>query len=241
MVRRTIYIAEQQRRFSVTATTNTTDDTVLEPVVTEAETPPEAPVEATVAEEFRADGAGKRKGKARAQTRIETARDEIEVSGTERNEEMATETNYFTAFAAFPGAQAFEKLFADMTGRSEEFAKRSRKAAEELADIARANVDAVVESGKIATGGAQSIGQQVLAKGRDNIDHAANTVRALAEAKTPADVLQAQSDFFRGAFDRFVEETANLTESLVKVAGEAFEPISTRASLNVERFNEIVA
>lgn len=225
----------------MTATKNTTDDAVLEPIATEAENQAEAPVEVTFADDLRADGAGKRKGKARAQAKIETALGEAEVSGTERNEEMTTETNYFTAFTAFPGAQAFEKLFADVNGRGEEFAKRSHKAAEELADIARANVDAVVESGKIATSGAQTIGQQVLAKGRNNIDHAANTVRALAEAKSPADVMQVQSDFFRGAFDRFVEETANLTESFVKVAGEAFEPISTRASLNVERFNELVA
>jgi phasin family protein len=218
----------------VTATTNTTDEAALEPVVAEA------PVEVTLREEFKAE-TGKRKGKARAQTKIETAPVETELSGTERKEEMATEPNYFTGFTAFPGAQAFEKLFADATGRGEEIAKRSRKAAEELADITRANVDALVESGKIATSGAQSIGQQVLAKGRDTVDQAANTVRALAEAKTPADVLQVQSDFFRSAFDRFVEESATLTESLVKVAGEAFEPISTRASLNVERFNELVA
>ena len=223
----------------MTATTNTTDEAALEPVVAEAETAAEAPVEVTLAEEFKAE-TGKRKGKARAQTKIETAPMEAE-SGTERKEDMATEPNYFTGFTAFPGVQAFEKLFADATGRGEELAKRSRKAAEELADITRANVDALVESGKIATSGAQSIGQQVLAKGRDNIDHAANTVRALAEAKTPADVLQVQSDFFRGAFDRLVEESATLTESLVKVAGEAFEPISTRASQNVERFNELVA
>jgi phasin family protein len=223
----------------VTATTNTTDEAALEPAVAEAETAAEAPAEVTLAQEFKAE-TGKRKGKARAQTKIETAPVEA-VSGTERKKEMATEPNYFTGFTAFPGVQAFEKLFADATGRGEELAKRSRKAAEELADITRANVDALVESGKIATSGAQSIGQQVLAKGRDNIDHAANTVRALAEAKTPADVLQVQSDFFRGAFDRLVEESATLTESLVKVAGEAFEPISTRASLNVERFNELVA
>lgn len=227
----------------MTATTNTTDEAAPEAIATEAEIQAEAPPAILATEEFKAEIAGKRKGKARVQAKIETAREEkeFEVSGTERNEEMATETNIFTAFNAFPGAQAFEKLLADVTGRSEELAKRSRKAAEELADIARANVDAVVESGKIATTGAQSIGQQVLAKGRDNIDHAANTVRALAEAKTPADVLQIQSDFFRGAFDRFVEESATFTESFVKVAGEAFEPISNRASLNVERFNELVA
>lgn len=224
----------------MTATTNTTEEAALEPVATEAETVAEAPVEVMLAEEFKAN-AGKRKGKARAQTKIETAPEETEVSGTERKEEMATETTYFTGFTAFPGVQAFEKLLADATGRGEELAKRSRKTAEDLADLTRANVDALVESGKIATSGAQSIGQQVLAKGRDNIDHAANTVRALAEAKTPADVLQVQSDFFRAAFDRLVEESAALTESLVKVAGEAFEPISTRASLNVERFNELVA
>ena len=225
----------------MTATKNTTDDAALEAIAAEAETQAETPPAILATEEFTAEAAGKRKGKARAQAKIETALGEAEVSGTERNEEMTTETNYFTAFTAFPGAQTFEKLFADVSGRGEEFAKRSRKAAEELADIARANVDAVVESGKIATSGAQAIGQQVLAKGRDNIDQAANTVRALAEAKSPADVLQVQSDFFRSAFDRFVEESATLTESFVKVAGEAFEPISTRASLNVERFNEIVA
>jgi phasin family protein len=225
----------------VTDATNTTDEITPEAIATEVEIPAEAPPAILATEEFKAEAASKRKGKPRVQTKIETALDEVEVSGTERNEEMATETNVFTAFTAFPGAQAFEKLFADATGRSEEFAKRSRKAAEELADIARANVDAVVESGKIATSGAQAIGQQVLAKGRDTVDQAANTVRALAEAKSPADVLQVQSDFFRSAFDRFVEESATLTESLVKVAGEAFEPISTRASLNVERFNELVA
>lgn len=227
----------------MTVEANTTDEAALEAIAAEVEIPAEAPPAILATETFKAEAAGKRKGKARAQTKIETAHvdEDVEVDGTERTEEMTTETYVYTPFTAFPGAQAFEKLFADATGRSEEFAKRSRKAAEDLADIARANVDAVVESGKIATSGAQSIGQQVLAKGRATVDQAANTVRALAEAKSPADVLQVQSDFFRGAFDRFVEESASLTESFVKIAGEAFEPISTRASLNVERLNEIVA
>ena len=224
----------------MTATTNTTEEAALAPAVAEAETATEAPVEGTLADEVKAE-TGKRKGRVRAQTKIETGPVETELGGTERKDDMATEPNYFTGFTAFPGVQAFEKLFADATGRGEELAKRSRKAAEELADVTRANVDALVEASKIATSGAQSIGQQVLAKGRDNVDHAANAVRALAEAKTPAEVLQVQSDFFRGAFDRLVEESAALTESLVKVAGEAFEPISTRTSLNVERFNELVA
>ena len=43
------------------------------------------------------------------------------------------------------------------------------------------------------------------------------------------------------SFDRVVAETSKLTESLVKLAGEAFQPLSNRASANAERFNTLVA
>jgi len=225
----------------VTAETNTPAKPAIEPVAAKAETP-QAAVLITTAEAPKAEKVAPIAKPAIAQKKIKPGAPKIEAKGTERTEKMTYEpANAFAAFTAFPGVQSFEKLFTDAAGRSEAAVKRSRAAAELLADIARANVDAFVEAGKIVTTGAQSIGQQVLAKGRANVDHAATTVRSLAEAKTPADVLQVQSDYVRGAFDRLVEESSNLTESLVKLAGEAFEPISTRASLNVERFNEIVA
>jgi len=160
----------------------------------------------------------------------------------QRKHEMKFEPiNVFAGFGAFPGAAAFEKLFAEATERGEEAVKRSRKAAEEFADLHRSNIDAFVEAGRIAVGGAQTIGQDIVAKSRDNMEQAANTVRSFAEAKNPTDLLQLQSDFARTAFDRFVEESSNLTESVVKLAGEAFQPISNRASANVEKLNAIVA
>ena len=160
----------------------------------------------------------------------------------ERNEEMKFDpTNIFAGFGAFPGAATFEKLFTETAERSEEVAKRSRKAVEELADIYRGNVDAFVEAGRIATAGAQSIGQDIVAKSRDNLEQTANTVRTLAEAKSATELLQLQSDFARNAFDRFVEESSAFTESVVKLAGETFQPLSNRASANVERLNEIAA
>ena len=48
-------------------------------------------------------------------------------------------------------------------------------------------------------------------------------------------------DFARASFDRAVAESSKLTESLVKLAGEAFQPLSNRASANAERFNTLVA
>jgi hypothetical protein len=38
-----------------------------------------------------------------------------------------------------------------------------------------------------------------------------------------------------------VAETSKLTENMVKLAGEAFQPLSNRASANAERFNNFVA
>jgi phasin family protein len=155
--------------------------------------------------------------------------------------ETLTNTNFFNGFEAVPAFAPFQNLFADANERSQELVKKSQKVAEELADLARANVEAVVEAGRVASEGARSIGQDVVASSRDGVEKAADAIRSLAEAKSPTEYLQLQSDFARASFDRAVAESSKLTESLVKLAGEAFQPLSNRATANAERFNTLVA
>lgn len=209
-------------------------------MITDAETPVEAiePAEPVVEPE-RAEASAR---STPAKIRRAKAKRKPRVRGKERNEEMTKQNEkIFGAFAGFPATAAFEKLFTEASVRGEEAAKRSRKAAEELADLYRGNLDAFVEAGKIAATGAQSIGQDLAVKSRDSLEQTANTVRSFAEAKSPTELLQLQSDFARTAFDRFVEDSSALTESFVKLAGEAFQPLSSRASANVEKFNQIAA
>ena len=149
--------------------------------------------------------------------------------------------NFYKGFEAVPAFAPFQNLFSEANERSQEFVKRGQKVAEELADLARANVEAVVEAGRVASEGARSIGQDVVAKQRGSFEQAADAIRSLAEAKSPTEYLQLQSDFARASFDRAVAESSKLTESLVKLAGEAFQPLSNRASANAERFNTLVA
>ena len=144
-------------------------------------------------------------------------------------------------FDAIPAFAPFQTILTEANDRGQELAKRSQKVAEELADLARANVEAVVEAGRVATEGARSIGQDVVAKQRNSFEQAADAIRSLAEAKSPTEYLQLQSELARASFDRAVTETSKLTESLVKLAGEAFQPLSNRASANAERFNTLVA
>ena len=175
--------------------------------------------------------------------RISRRKTKIAGRRTARSAQERTKTVTKTAFNfdAIPAFAPFQSFFADANERSQEFVKRGQKVAEELADLARANVEAVVEANRVATEGARSIGQDVVAKQRDSFEQAADAIRSLAEAKSPTEYLQLQSDFARASFDRAIAESSKLTESLVKLAGEAFQPLSNRATANAERFNTLVA
>jgi len=152
-----------------------------------------------------------------------------------------TNNTFFNGFDAVPAFAPFQSILADANERSQDLVKRSQKVAGELADLARANVEAVVEASRVATQGARTIGQDAVSSGRNGFEQAADAIRSLAEAKSPTEYLQLQSDLARASFDRAVAESSRLTESLVKLAGEAFQPLSNRASANAERFNTLVA
>jgi phasin family protein len=157
---------------------------------------------------------------------------------TERTKTMKFDTNFF---GAIPAAAPFQTLFADAGERGQETFKRTQKAAEELAELTRANIEAIVDAGRIAVEGTRALGQDVVASSRQGVEQAADAVRSFAEAKSPTEFLQLQGDFARTSFDRLVAESSKLTESMVKLAGEAIQPISNRASVAAERLNKLVA
>jgi phasin family protein len=163
------------------------------------------------------------------------------VRATHKRNPTVTNNNFFNGFDAVPAFAPFQSMFANAGERSQDMTQRTQRVAEELADLTRANVEAMVEAGRVAAEGARSIGQDVAASGRDGVEQAADAIRSLAEAKSPTEYLQLQSEFARSSFDRAVAETSKLTESLVKLAGEAFQPLSNRATANAERFNTLVA
>ena len=149
--------------------------------------------------------------------------------------------NNFGSFNAFPGTERVQSLFAEAGERGQQAIERSRTVAEELAELTRANVEALVETGRIAAAGAQSLSQDAVERAREGFEQAAAQAKTLAEASGPAEFFQLQSEIARNQFDRFVAEGSRLTESLVKLTGEAMQPLSNRAALNAEKLNELNA
>lgn len=173
--------------------------------------------------------------------RINKAAAAATATAFERTTDM---TNDFTSlFAGFqiPGADRFQSLFGDAGTRGTEFATKGQQAIAQLSDLAKSNVEAMVEAGRIAATGARSIGEDAIASSRQNLELASTNAKSLAAATSPTEFFQLQTELARASFDRMVAQSSKMTEQVVKLAGEAIQPISTRASVSAERINELMS
>lgn len=144
-------------------------------------------------------------------------------------------------FGDLPGTDKFQTLFADAGERGQQLAEKGQKAASDMVELAKANAEAVAESGRIAVAGARDLGRDLIATSRDNLDKASEGFKTLSAATSPAEFFQLQSELTRGAFDQFVAEGSKLTERLVKLAGDSAQPLQARASRNAEAANTLMA
>ena len=147
----------------------------------------------------------------------------------------------FTAFTTLPGADKFKDMFTDVSAKGQDAVKKSQAFAEQMTEAAKANVEAMVESTKIATAGARDLGQEVVASTKTGVEHASSAMKTLTEAKSPTEFFQLQSDLMKSSFDRMVSEGSKFTEPMVKLAGESIQPLSNRASVSAEKFSELTA
>ncbi|WP_343518618.1 phasin family protein [Sphingomonas sp.] len=129
-------------------------------------------------------------------------------------------------------SQAF---FADFNERAKAAVEKNTKLAGEFTEFAKGNVEAFVESGKIAAKGFEALGQDAAEYSRRSFENATATLKNLSAVKTPADFFKLQSDYVRSAFDSMVAETSKNTEAFIKLAGDAAQPVSNRFAVAVEK------
>lgn len=143
-------------------------------------------------------------------------------------------TNDATATVENTTANA-QNLFADMNTKAKMAMEKSAKGFEEMNDMAKGNVEAMVEAGRIAAKGFESLGHEVADYSRKSFESATATMKTLATVKSPTEFFKLQSDFVRQSFDSFVAEASKNTETMMKLAGDAAQPISNRVALAAEK------
>ena len=134
-----------------------------------------------------------------------------------------------------------QALFGDMNGRAKESVERSTKIVEEMTDLTRGNVEAIVASSKVAARGIETLSQEVAEFGRRSFEEASAAVKNIAEVRSATDFFRLQSDYARSAFDSMIAESSKMSEAMMKLAGEVAEPITSRYSVAAERVKNIAA
>jgi phasin family protein len=129
-------------------------------------------------------------------------------------------------------AQAF---FADINERTKAAVEKSTKLVEEANEFAKGNLEAVVESSRITAKGLEALGQEAAEYSRKSFENATATLKTLAAIKSPTEFFKLQSDYVRTAFDSYVAEASKTTEAVLKLAGDAAQPISNRFAVAAEK------
>ena len=124
-----------------------------------------------------------------------------------------------------------EALTADFQERSKEAFAKSSKLAEEAVEFNKANVEALVEAGKIAAKGIETLGQEGVAFARKSFEDTSAALKGYTAVKSPAEFLKLYAENSKKAFDAAVAQTSKTSELVVKLTNDSFAPISNRVSV----------
>jgi phasin family protein len=138
-------------------------------------------------------------------------------------------------------AERVQAAFGDVNDRAKNAVERNTRFAEELTELGRGNVEAMVASTKIVAKGVETLGQEVAEFGRKSFEDASAALKGFADVKSPADFFRLQTEFVRSQFDNVVSESSKLSEKMIKLAGEVAEPMTNRATVAAERVRTAVA
>lgn len=137
----------------------------------------------------------------------------------------------------------------DITAKAKEFAAdaqtriktaygKAGELASEAGEFNKANLDAVVESGKIFFAGAQEIVKSDVETGKSVVETVTADAKKAAAVKSPTELFELQGEITRRNFDAVMSFGSQRTEALVKLYNDAFAPISNRFSVAAEKISK---
>jgi hypothetical protein len=134
-----------------------------------------------------------------------------------------------------------ETVYADLNEKAKVGVEKSTKAIEEFSDIAKGNVEALVESGKIAAKGMETLGQEAVDYGRKSLEKATASMKSFSTIKTPTEFFQLQSQLFSSSFDEFTKEAAKSSEAMMKLVGDVASPLTARVTVVTDKVKSLAA
>jgi phasin family protein len=106
---------------------------------------------------------------------------------------------------------------------------------EDVASFGKANLEAAMASTKALTRGLESYGQACADYARVACERGVAAAQAMAQAKSPEEAVQLQSDYARTFVDETVAQGKKLTDMCLEVANDTTAPLQARVDAAMER------
>lgn len=99
---------------------------------------------------------------------------------------------------------------------------------EGAAQFGQENVEAVVQSSRIAAKAAETMSAEIAAYSKKSYEDSLAAAKDLTSAKSVSEFIEKQTNYTKSAFEGFVSEASRMNELYANAAREAFEPITQR-------------
>lgn len=147
---------------------------------------------------------------------------------------MATKTTDFTAMMS----KSMSDAVSEMQMKAQEAYDKGTSMVSDMTEAAKGNVEAMVESGKIMAAGMQDMGKSYADEAKSAYETMTADLKEMAAVKSPTELFQLQGKIMRRNFDAMVATSSKGAESAMKLANDAFAPISARVNLAVEKMSK---
>jgi phasin family protein len=131
--------------------------------------------------------------------------------------------------------ETIQTAMKDAAEKAKATLEKTQAAMGDMGAFTKGNMEAVVESSKILATGLQEMGKSYVAESKSVVETMTAEIKDLASVKSPAEFFEKQNAMLRKQFDAAVAASSKSSEAMLKLASEAFQPISNRVSLAVEK------
>ncbi len=128
-----------------------------------------------------------------------------------------------------------KEMAADMQTRAKAAYDKGTEMTKDAVEFQKGNLEALVASGKILAAGMQDMGRTYVEEAKSAAETVQDDVKKFTAIKSPTELFQLQGEIARRNFDTLVATTSKNAEAMLKLANEAFAPVSTRMSLAAEK------
>ncbi len=131
-----------------------------------------------------------------------------------------------------------QETVAELQARAKAAYEKGTELTADVTAFHKGNFDALVEAGKVLAAGVQDMGRTVVEDAKSAAETVTADVKAIAAVKSPTELFTLQGEIARRNLDTLVAKTSKNAEVMMKLANDMFAPISTRASVAMEKLTK---